>query len=391
MSKRFKCSECGASIIAKKTTKNSCNFCGALLDLNNTQEIKISADVNSAAKEATSFIKSLEADVNGQKASIVEMWQSLTSNRNITKDKLINFFKNLKTQINFCIEIYQNMSDDVKYEVGDFICEQMVSMIRFKIKNKISYLEELDEIDTLIEKQKYDFKARGLFQIKAKIIISKRIQRMSARRAVLLYDYVMQSTEEITKDYNSRIEPLKSEYSSTAKTAFAIRKSLKEKIESLELEKKRDIDALGVKEATKAYNMYVKKFKIDHTAIIEDPVEEFVPSNHVGNASKPEVAKIDYMTMPLIDVINALDVSINKLKTSITRSECDNCKAIKAAMESRANEIGEAARPYLNSITMSVNMLFSNEQPAVMAAMIQNISGNILMQSNSLKGELSNK
>ena len=139
MSKRIRCSECGATIILGKVQKNTCNFCGSLLDLNNALEIKASADVHSASQDAISFQKSLIADVNGKTASIVEMWQSLTSNRNIKREQLFNFFKNLKTRINFCIEVYQNMSDDAKYEVGDFICEQMESMIKFKFQNKINY------------------------------------------------------------------------------------------------------------------------------------------------------------------------------------------------------------------------------------------------------------
>ena len=391
MSKRIRCSECGATIILGKVQKNTCNFCGSLLDLNNAHEIKVSADVHSASQDATSFQKSLIADVNGQTASIVEMWQSLISSRNIKKEQLFNFFKNLKTRINFCIEVYQNMSDDAKYEVGDFICEQMESMIKFKFQNKINYIEELDEIDTLINKQEYDFKARGIFQIKAKIIIWKRIARIKARKAVLLYDYVMQSTEAINKEYNSKIEPLKSELSATAASAFSIRKSLKERIGSLELEKKHKIDELGIKEATKNYNKYVKKFKIEHTPIVEDQVEEFIPRKQSNSNSNQKPTLINYAEMPLTEVVDALNASIEKLKASITRSECDNCKAIKTALETRASEFSDEARTYLSAVIMSVNMIFSNEQPAVMTAMIQNVSGNIIMQINNLKSKLINK
>ena len=383
MNKRIKCSECGANIVVGKVEKNTCNYCGSLLDPTSAKEVEVTSAVSSAAQDAISFQKSLIAEVNGQSASIAEMWQSLVSNRNIPKEKLINFFKNLKTRINFCIEAYQNMSNDVKYEIGDFICEQMVSMIRFKIKNKINYLEELDEIDALIKQQEYDFKARGLIQISAKIIIWKRIRRIKARRSVLLYDYVMQATEEITKDYNSKIEPLKSELSATAATAFSIRNNLKEKIKSLELAKKRDIDALGAKEATKEYNKYVRKFKIDHSTPIEDPIEEFVPTK------RPEAEnKIDYSAMSTIDIVDALIASINKLNVSVTRSEAENCKEIKAALDARAADLSNEARMYLSAVTMSVNMLFSNEQPAVMAAMIKNLGGNIINQANNLKANL---
>ena len=199
----------------------------------------------------------------------------------------------------------------------------------------------------------------------------------------MLYDYVMQSTEEITKEYNSKIEPLKSELSATAATAFSIRNNLKEKIKSLELAKKRDIDALGVKLATKEYNKYVKKFKIDHTSIIEEPVEEFIP------VKRPETEnKIDYSAMSSIELVDALIGSINKLSTSVTRSESENCKAIKVALDARAADLSNEARMYLSAVTMNVNMIFANEQPAVMAAMIKNVSGNILTQANNLKANL---
>jgi len=282
-----------------------------------------------------------------------------------------------------------NMSDDVKYELGDFICAQMESIIRFKIQNKIKYIEELDEIDALISKQEYDFKARGLLQIKAKIIIWKRIKRIKARRAVLLYDHVLQATEDITKEYNSKIEPLKSEYAATAVTAFGIRKNLKEKIESLELAKKRKIDELGAKKATKAYNKVVRKYKIDHTCILEEPMEEYVPVQRT--APKTDKPQIDYSAMSTLKLIEALNESINKLNTSITRSETDTCKNIKAALESRSADMNDEERAYLNAILMSVNMIFSNEHPAVMSAMIKNVIGNISMQSNNLKNKLINK
>lgn len=385
MQKRIKCSICGANIIVGNVVKDTCNYCGSLLDLSGANEVEIAPNIAAAAKDAVSFQKSLIAEVNGQKASIVDMWDSLTSNRNIPKDKIINFFKNLKTRINFCIEAYQNMSDDVKYELGDFACEQMVSMIKFKIKNKLNYLEELDEIDALIKQQEYDFKARGLFQIKAKIIIWKRIRRIKARKAVLLYDYVMQATEEITQEYNSKIEPLKSEFSATAASAFAIRKKLKEKIDSLELAKKREIDALGIRKATKAYNKCIRKYKIDHATVIEKPVEDFVPTK------RPESAAVDYSAMPLVQLIDALNASIEKLSKGITKSECDTCKAIKAAMEARGMDMSDEERMYLNAVVSSVNMIFSNEHPAVMSTVISTMRGNISMQTANLKAKLINK
>lgn len=183
---------------------------------------------------------------------------------------------------------------------------------------------------------------------------------------------------------------MKAEYAATATSAFSIRKNLKAKIDSLELARKRDLDSLGIKEATKEYNKCVKKFKIDHTTILEDPIEEFIPTKRSGSAAKQEKAQIDYSAMSSIELIDALNASIAKLKTSITRSECDTCKAIKAALEARANEMSDEARMYLNAIMMSANMIFSNEHPAVMSAMIQNVSGNILMQSNNLKTKLNN-
>ena len=282
------------------------------------------------------------------------------------------------------------MSNEVKYELGDFICEQMVSMIRFKNKNKISYFEELDEISALIKKQEYDFRARGLFQIKAKIVIWKRIGRIKARRALLQYDYVLQAIEEINKEYNSKIEPLRSELSATAATAFSIRKNLKASIDSLEQFKKSEIDALGAKEATKEYNKYVKKFKIEHEPTVEEEVEEFVPTAS-SNGAANQAQKVDCSSMPDIELLDALGASINKLNAGVTRGECDNCKAIKAALEARSFDLSDEERMYLNAVVMSVNMIFSNEQPAVMSAMIKNVSGNLLMQLNNLKAKLMKK
>ena len=79
-----------------KVAKNTCNYCGAVLDLSAAKEMEITPDVDSAAKDALSFQKALVADVNGKTASITDMWQSLVSNRDIPREKLINFFKNLK-------------------------------------------------------------------------------------------------------------------------------------------------------------------------------------------------------------------------------------------------------------------------------------------------------
>ena len=56
-------------------------------------------------------------------------------------------------------------------------------------------------------------------------------------------------------------------------------------------------------------------------------------------------------------------------------------------------ELYEVYREELTRQRQNIELIASENfvSPAVMAAMIQNISGNILMQSNSLKGELSNK
>jgi len=139
MSKKIICSECGATIILDQG-RETCSYCGSLLDLTNATEAVLESDVQTAACDAVSFKNALIAEVNGQKASIADMWSSLISNPKLPKDKLFNFYKVLKVKIRFCINAYQNMSDDVKYELGDFVCEQMESMINFRIKNNINYL-----------------------------------------------------------------------------------------------------------------------------------------------------------------------------------------------------------------------------------------------------------
>ena len=386
MIKKFLCSECGAvNVYDEAKLNDKCNYCGSILDLSNeTAQFEGSSQ---AALDATSFKKSLDAEINGQKASIADMWESLVSNRSIKEDKLIAFCKNLKVRIRFCIEAYGNLSDDAKYELGDFICTQMESLIKFRIKHKLVYLDDLDDIDALISKQEYEKKARGIFQIKAKIVIWKRIRRIKARRAVLLYDYVTQATKEITEQYSSKIEPLQSEFNATAITALGRRRELKEKINSCELAKKRELDALGAKQIIKEYNKAVKKFRIQHENDMIKKLNDFVPAQ-IPAAKKAEAPKIDYTAMSTVELIDQLLASLDKLKVSVTRSESDKMKEIKTSLEGKRGEMTAEAQPYLSAVTSSINMIFSNEQPAVMAAMINNLAGNIVAQANTLKSKL---
>lgn len=385
MNKKIICSECGARLFLEKS-KNTCNFCGSVLDLNNAVEVVLESDVQSAARDAVSFKKALVVTVNGQQATITDIWDSLTSNANLPKDKLFNFYKNLKSKIRFCIDAYLNMSDDVKYELGDFICSKMEEIINFRLRNNINYEEEFDEIKALISKQRYELKARGIFQIKAKLIIWKRIKRIKARDTVLYYDYALQSIKTITADYNSKIEPIKAEYNATAKTAFSRRKSLKERMDSLELAMKREIDGYGMKQATKNYNRVVRKFKIDHTPVVEE-IKEYVPVQRSGQAAVEEV-KIDYSAMSTVELIDALNLSLEKLNKGVTRSELDTCKTIKEALVSRSGDLSSEAQLYFNAVMSSVNMVFANDQPTVMEAMLKNLIGNISMQSVNLKNSL---
>jgi len=386
MLKEIVCSECGAKIVYENgQERETCNYCGSFLDLSSSSEVVFADDVKAAARDAISFKNSLVAEINGNQASIADMWDSLIKNPKITKEQLLKFYKSLRNRIIFCIDAYKNMSDNVKYEVGDFICSQMQSIINFRIKNYIGFLEELDEIDALINKQFYEMKARGIFQIKAILVIWKRIRKIRARRSVLYYDYVVKTSETIISEYNSKIEPLKSELNATAMSAFGRRKALKEKIDSLELSKKTALDAIGMKMATRKFNRAVKKFKIEHVEPATEEIVEYIPVQKTGES---EEAKIDYSAMTVADLIDGLLASINTLSKGVTRSETDNCKTIKSILEARSGEISSAAKMYFDTVMMQVNMIFANEHPAVMDAMIKNVIGNIMMQAGNLKNNL---
>ena len=384
MSKKIICSECGATIILDQG-RETCSYCGSLLDLTNATEAVLESDVQTAACDAVSFKNALIAEVNGQKASIADMWSSLISNPKLPKDKLFNFYKVLKVKIRFCINAYQNMSDDVKYELGDFVCEQMESMINFRIKNNINYIEEADEIQNLIRKQRYDLKARGIFQIKAKIVIRKRIKRIQARDAVLYYNYALQSINQINANYNSKIEPIKTELNATAMTAFQRRKTLKEKIASLEQEKQYEINQYNMKQATKKYNRFVRKYKINNTPVFEE-IKEYVPVQR--NAEKKEEAKINYTAMPVSDLVDALNASLSKLAKGATRTEIETAKTIKDALIAQSANLNSEAQLYLNSVMMLVNQIFANDQPTVIEAMVKNVIGTVASQSATLKSNL---
>ena len=394
MNKKFLCSICNAENISKiGTLRKTCNYCGSLLDLSSNSEIALPENVINASQSAESFLKSLVADVNGKKASITDMWYSLLSNNAIKEEQIITFYKNLKNRIRFCIDTYNNLSDEVKYELGDFVCTQMDSIIRFRMKHKFIYLEELDEIEALINKQKYERKTRGIFKIGDIIVITKKIWRIQARRNVLLHDYVEHMSKEIIERYNAKIEPLQNEYNTVAVSAFSIRKNLKDKINSLELLKKRELEALDIKNVTKKYNKSVKRYKIEHENMLissrEDSINASFTTQQTNVANNATTVKIDYSAMPLRDIADEIINCINNLSKAITRSEVDKLKELKSALLSNSNGLNSETRLYLDSIVQSINMIFTNEQPTVMGVMINNLKSTVLSHIETFKSKLS--
>ena len=169
-----------------------------------------------------------------------------------------------------------------------------------------------------------------------------------------------------------------------------------------------------MKKVTKEYNRYVKKFKIDKVDPLQGFMQEskgYVPQKKVEETStvedtkpaekpiekpiekpveKPvEKPKDDYSAMSIVDLLDALNESLNKLNSNITRSETDRCKKIKVALASHLSELNSDQQLYLNAVVSSVDMIFQNEQPLFMSTMLKTMIGNVSMQSNTLKSKLS--
>ena len=337
MVERLSCPSCGANLPAGKSSGEvKCGYCGASITvteaLKSNSQLANSAEIEKSAKSAISFLNSLNVEVKGQRASLVEMWNSLVSNNSIGLDKLTQFYKNIKTQILFCIEAYKRLSEEVKFEIGEFTCAQMESIIRFREENNFIYFDELDEVDSYIEKLEYEYGARSFFEFKRRFLIKGQIARVKARRAIVLYDYTLKAVDRVVAKYNSYIEPIKSELSATSN--HGRKKDLKFKIESYENAKKSEIDRLSVKDVTKEYNKVIKKFKIQHQDILGKEVLQDNAGVAVTTATtevKKEVApkqEINYGEMTVENILDGLLSSLDKLAVGVTKSEIEHCRKL---------------------------------------------------------------
>ena len=391
---QLKCPSCGGGLVINDANgRAKCGYCGVESFIN--EELKRNsvpenfAEIEKSSKSAIAFMNSLNVEVRGQRASLVEMWNSIVSNRDVDISKITQFYKNLKTQILFCINAYNRLSDDIKYEVGEFTCAQMDSIIRFRKEHNFIYLDELDEIDAYIKKLNYDYGARSFFQFSRKRAIKNQIARVGARKDVVLYDYTMKAMDEIVAKYNSKIEPLKSEYNATS--AHKRKKELKDAIAGLEETKTREIDSLGVKEVTKAYNKAVKKFNIQHEDLLKKNIVSARDS--VGGSSaqpaKKVVETINYAEMDTKVILDELLASIDKLSVGVTKSEIEKCKCLTNELANRAGKFDQEATVYANAVVQSMEMVFQREgQPMVLSALLQSMGANAKTQIRTLKGKL---
>ena len=384
MAELFLCPSCGARLNPINNVAE-CAYCGNVYNDVKPQAAPRGNELESAAKDAISFTRSLNVEVNGNVASITDMWHSLINDRSKTVDSLINFYKKLKPHILFCIEAYEKLSDDVRYELGDFVCAQMESIIKFREEHYFVYLDELDEIEVYINQLTYNLGACGFFNFMAKRVIKGKIARANARKVIVLYDYSMQAMEKIVAEYNTKIEPLKEEYNATARTAVARRKELKFAIDELEVKKQKAIDRLCIAERTKNYNKVIKKYNIKHTDFLAVKREARKPV-----AAKPaEKEKVDYSAMSILELVEAIEISVEKLERGITRGEADHCKQLVKELSTRAPKLATEENAYARSIVMMLESVFKNEHPAVMKAVLDNSSSIIKTSIVSLKGKLS--
>lgn len=399
--KRLGCPSCGANLVLGQDNGTAkCRYCGADVvlteELKKTAQTTISDEVVKASKSAISFMNSLMVEIKGQRANIAEMWNGIISNPDMGITQATQFYKNLKTQILFCINVYNELSSDVKYEIGDFICAQMESIINFRTENYFIYLEELDEIDALIRKLNHDYGARGFFEFKRKRAIKAQIARIDARKVVVLYDYKNLLLDKIVSKYNTKIAPIKEELNST--TALKRKKELKNTIDWLENQKKVEIDSLGLKELTKEYNKVVAKYNIQHEDLLQKEIiseRQKIKEDQIRKAETKQqqvvAEQIDYSKKDTISILDEISVSLDKLAVGITKSEIENAKALVNELSQRLNSFNQEAMMYCNAVIMSMNLILDKEgQPSVFKATLQAMASNTKMQINNLKLKINN-
>ncbi|MBQ9103785.1 MAG: hypothetical protein IJY57_01705 [Clostridia bacterium] len=397
MVKRIACPSCGASLkIEEGKSGANCCYCGSQIVYSQAKEV-VSSGATQDELTAVSFMNSLIIEVKGQRASIADLWDSIMNNKNYGEVELFKFYKNYSKRILFCLNIYKKLSPEVKYEVGDFICAQMNSIINFRVKHALFYSEELDELKVYREKLKYEYGSIGFFDFKKKLLHKKKLDRVAARESIIIYHDAMYALSKIVKDFDNRKVVLQEEYDATPKTAFARRKALKDKINGLEKAKKYEMDRLCIAGKTKEYNKYVKKYNInpvdmlkEEAGIIDEPIQTTSTQKAVTKAAKkvesqPVVEKINYNELSLNDLLTKLEGSLNILAKGAVQSEINNCKEIGNALAQQGG-LDNTARVYLSAITMSINMMFQNSNPTIMKAMITNTTPNIKMQINNLRG-----
>ena len=197
----------------------------------------------------------------------------------------------------------------------------------------------------------------------------------------------MQKMQKIVAEYNAKIEPLKEEFNATARTAIARRKELKLAIDELEVGKQRAINRLNIAERTKIYNKVIKKYNIKHTDFLAAKREERKPIA-AQPTEKPE-NNIDYSAMSLLELVEAIDVSVGKLVHGITRGEAEHCKRLIKELDARAAKLPLEENGYSRSIVMMLESVFKNEHPSVMKAVLDNSVSIIKSSIASLRGKLS--
>ena len=218
------------------------------------------------------------------------------------------------------------------------------------------------------------------------------LKRIEARKTIIYYDAAMYSANIIEKEYGSKLQVLKEELNATDRTAFSRRKEIKNRIDTLEMQKKDLLNRLGVKEKTKEYHKVVKKYKIQHVDLIAEEENAQATNGAIATATTPTastekkeaVAEINYNEMSILELLDALEESLNVLSKGVLKSEIEKCKKINDAI-GRCSVDNQNANIYLNAVTMSVNMLFQNETPAVVKAMVTNSAANTKMQINNLR------
>jgi len=377
MLEKIACPSCGANLKTNNKENLSCSYCGAEVIYSESQKVTISSEIEETAKSAISFNKSLLVEIKGNRYSIADLWNSLVNDKNVTLAQLAKFYKNNRSQIVFCLECYEKLSEDIKYEIGEFIVFQMESIKKFREENNYIYLEELDTIDSYIKSLNYEKGAKGWFDFKGKKAIKIKLERVNARRTILLYDYTTKRMNAIVSKMNSMIEPLKQELNQTAKTAFARRKDLKARILLLEDQKNTEIKELNMQYITKMYNKVVKKFKIKHVDMFERTKnEQAIETNPVAE-KKVVVPEVDYTKMSILELLENLLASLEKLNVGVTTGELNRYKKIVSVLEDKSyDEEGEKGL-FLKSVFMTANQIYINEQPAVVAGILSRMYSSI--------------